>query len=207
LFVQKNRVTEPAYSVVSRKTGASHAFLEPIVLSVRTGCQGAGWALPERVLGLATVNAAPNAAPASPKRVRKDRRATACREWVSLITFLECLASLTVLRAFGLPLHYREGWSLVHELSLDRLAGHGGAGHPGVRLFEGRATRQRLAVSAERSADSCTADDGHRVKKKKKSIDHPSLDDSRLSKDIKWGYQIFTSTPEKPAIRARTLLV
>src|SRR5215831_21103904 len=25
----------------------------------------------------------------------------------------------------------------------------------------------------------------------------PSLDDSRLSKDIRWGYQIFTSTPEE----------
>ena len=31
----------------------------------------------------------------------------------------------------------------------------------------------------------------------KNPLTDPSLDDSRLSKDIKWGYQIFTSTPEE----------
>jgi thiosulfate dehydrogenase len=31
----------------------------------------------------------------------------------------------------------------------------------------------------------------------KNPLTDPSLDDSRLSKDIKWGYQIFTNTPEE----------
>ncbi len=85
-----------------------------------------------------------------------------------------CWASLAVLRTPGLPLHYREGWSLVHEMSLrSSLRAMAALAILASACSKAAPPAGGLRYQAERSADSRADDDGDGVGLSEESADRP----------------------------------
>ena len=194
----------PSAVVVSKKNRCfAGDLIEPVVLGV-AGRLPARRGDRRRPTAPAPADAlAPRAAPSAAAPAPTAKETTVGQRILSSLCCFICMPRIDSRRYAGMTLHYRDEPSFVHEMSprLHHLprspscaggacsspAGRGQADSCGTQLNGPLIPARMTMVTAWDVPQNPLTD--------------PTLDDSRLSKEVRWGYRIFTNTPG----RSRTL--